>query len=627
VLAALGLALAVLLAYHNSFDGALVLDDGDAITNNPSIRQLWPPGGIFSPPPEAGVAGRPFANFTFALNYALSGREVWSYHVFNLALHLGTALTLLAVARRTLRLPALRGRFGAAALPLATTIAGLWALHPVQTAAVDYISQRTELLMALCYALTLLGFLRYAEKPGAARGALVLGACVLGMASKEVMVTAPVAVAWFDRVFLSGSWREAWRRHGRLHLGLAATWLVLAALMLSAPVTDRGVGFGQGVAALTYAQSECRALLLYLGLAAWPNPLVFDHGWAFVRGAAAVPYALGLGAVLLATLALARRAPRAGFALAWFFLLLAPSSSVVPIIQQPVAESRMYLPLAGPLALAVLAAYAWLQARTWRIAAALALAGGALTVLRNSDYQDALTLWSDTIVKRPRNARAHTNVAVALSAAGRFDESAVHAGAAVKLQPDSPYAQTNLGAAFLQAGLVERALPHFEAAARSAPEMAVVQTNLGDALVMLGRTAEAIPHYRAALARNPAHGKAHSNLGVALQLTGQLEEAIAHGETAVRLLPENAETHYNLGNSLARAGRHAEALRSFARAVELRPDFASARYGLGQMLLRTGRAREAVAQLEIALQLQPGFAEAQQALAEAQRAAAGGQKP
>src|SRR5205085_3762936 len=122
----------------------LVLDDITTVTGNDSILQLWPPGAVLSPPNNAGIGGRPVANLTFALNYAIGGTQVGSYHVFNLALHACSALALFGVLRRTFLQPALRPRFGAAASGLALAIAALWAAHPLTTAVVDYVSQRTE---------------------------------------------------------------------------------------------------------------------------------------------------------------------------------------------------------------------------------------------------------------------------------------------------------------------------------------------------------------------------------------------------------------------------------------------------------------------------------------------------
>jgi len=133
-------------AYLPSFFGAFQYDDLPSILANPTIRHLWPLSGPLSPPSGAlTVSGRPVLNFSFALNYWLSGYRPWSYHLVNLAVHLAAALTLFGLLRRTWQ----NSDWAAA------TAATLWAVHPLTTESVTYIVQRAESLMGLFYLLTL----------------------------------------------------------------------------------------------------------------------------------------------------------------------------------------------------------------------------------------------------------------------------------------------------------------------------------------------------------------------------------------------------------------------------------------------------------------------------------------
>jgi tetratricopeptide (TPR) repeat protein len=621
--AVLAIVLAVAAAYHNSLPGALFFDDQSSVVENPSIRSLRPSAELFAPPVEAGVAGRPVANFTFALNYAVSGLRPWSYHAGNVALHALCALALYGIARRTL----LRSQFGARtqgdAAPLALAIALLWAVHPVPSGVVDYVSQRTEALAALCYLLTLLGFIRTIETGSRWWQLASISACALGMGSKEVMVTAPVLVLLYDRTLIAGTFRAAWFARRSYYMALGATWLLLAGLMLNSRLGDRGIGFGLGVTGFSYAVTECGAVLRYLWLSVWPSPLVFDYGWSFVRDpVVALLCVAGLAAVVgVVAVGLWRR--RAwGLAGAWFLLLLAPSSSIVPVIQQPVAENRVYLALAGIVALGVVSAYALLGRRAWQLLAGAAVVGCVLTVQRNLDYADEISLWTDTVVKRPQNARAHSNLAAALLLAGRIDDALQHALAAVRLRPGYPDAHTNAGGALVQLGRVDEALPHFEAALAKLPDSAAAHYNLANALLRAGRTDEALARFAAALRLNPNHAQAHNDLSVALLQLGRTAEAITHGNEAVRIAPRSADAHYNLGNALAAASRTAESFEQFTTAIRLKPDFSKAHHNLGVALLRSGRAAEAVAAFETALRLNPGYAEARRNLEVARRAAA-----
>ncbi len=221
------IVLAVWAAYANSLSTPFVFDDMKSIHENPTIRHLWPLADVLSPPNTAtGAAGRPVVNLSLAINYALGGLEVRGYHVFNTLVHALAALTLFGVVRRTLLRPVLRERFGPAALPLSFAVALLWALHPLLTESVTCVVQRTESLMGLFYLLTLYGFIRAVDSPVPGRWEIFsVIACLLGMATKEVMVSAPLIVLLYDRTFVAGSFRGrvaasargcmwGWRRPG-----------------------------------------------------------------------------------------------------------------------------------------------------------------------------------------------------------------------------------------------------------------------------------------------------------------------------------------------------------------------------------------------------------------------------
>ncbi len=295
---ALIIVVAVLVAYHNCFALPFLMDDPLAIVDNPGIHHLWPIWDVLSPSPTSLVGGRPVVSLSFAVNYALGGVTVGGYHAFNLAIHALAALTLFGFVRRTLLRPSLRERFAASATSLALATAVLWAVHPLQTEAVTYVSERCELLMGLFYLLTLYCFVRGTDskRSGSWFTAAVV-ACLLGMASKEVMVTAPLMVLLYDRTLVSGSFREAWKRHRWLYLGLASTWLLLARMMIG--LHSRGVGLGLQISWWSYALVECRAIVKYLCLAIWPHPLVFDYGeftnWPGYKDGAVCVDSTGIG--------------------------------------------------------------------------------------------------------------------------------------------------------------------------------------------------------------------------------------------------------------------------------------------------------------------------------------------
>lgn len=349
VLAGSLIVVAALAAYQNSFSGPFVYDDRPAILDNDSIRRLWPVGGALSPPEDTTASGRPLLNLSLALSHALSGREVWGYHALNLLIHVLAGLTLSGVVRRTLRQPVVRERWGAAALPVALAAATLWTVHPLQTESVTYIIQRAESLMGLFYLLTLYGVIRGADsrRPGAWY-VLAVAACLAGMASKEVMVTAPAMVLWYDRTFVAGTFRAAWRQRRPLYLALAGTWLQLAWLMASTGGNRGGtIGSGVGIPWLAYGLMQYQAFARCLQLSVWPHPLVFEYGTLWVnRATEIVPYAPVVVAGVAGTAVTLRRWPAVGFLGAWFLGILAPTS-LMPGTTQMIVEHRMYLSLAA----------------------------------------------------------------------------------------------------------------------------------------------------------------------------------------------------------------------------------------------------------------------------------------
>jgi len=613
ILAGASLVLAALAAYHNSFSGPFIWDDLFSITGNPTIRH-W--SSALLPPGDVGVGGRPVSNLTLALNYALGGTGVWGYHALNLLIHMLAGLTLLGLVRRTLQRPVLNERFGASALPLALAVAILWTVHPLQTESVTYITQRYESLMGLFYLLTLYGFVRSVESAAPARWqVLSIGAGLLGVLSKEMIVTAPVMVLLYDRTFVAGSFLEAWRRRWRYYLGLASLWVLLVPLL--AGVHQRSAGFELGVTWWHYALTSCRSVVLYLKLAVWPHPLVLDYGPDIVHHAGAVvPYMMVLAVLVAATAVALWRRPVLGFAGAWVFIILAPTSSVVPLAGQPTAEHRMYLPLAAVIGLGVVALHARMGRRSLLVFAAAAVGLGWLTIQRNEDYRSELAIWSDTVAKRPNNERAHNNLGLALEKlSGRQQDAIVQYEAALRLKPGYAEVHYNLGHAWSQLpGRLNDAAAQYEAALRIRPAYAEAHYNLGVVWSQMpGRVQDAIVQYEAALRLKPDYAEAHNNLGLAWsQLPGRLPDAIAQYEAALRLKPDSVEVHNNLGLALAKVpGRLQDAAAQYEASLQIRPADAEAHYNLGVVWSQLpGRLQDAATQYEAVLRLKPDYAEA-----------------
>jgi tetratricopeptide (TPR) repeat protein len=626
LLAGLVIFIAVLAAYTDSLDVPFVFDDVSAIQQNQTIRHFRT---ALSPPPGAlPVSGRPILNLSFALNYALSGTDVWSYHAVNLLIHALAGATLFGLVRRTIairREAVSDPQSGLSILP-AFAVALLWTLHPLQTESVTYTSQRAESLMGLFYLLTLYGFVRGMECEKAPEGApnrwfgLSCLACLLGMLTKEVMVTAPLMALLYDRTFVSGSFAEAWRRHRIYYNCLACTWILLVVSVASAGTTRGGTsGFAIGSAWWAYGLTQFEAVAHYLWLSLCPSPLVLYYEAFWVKGAGQVlPYALVVVPLGMATLWALWRRPIAGFLGAWFFAILAPTS-LVPNSIQMIAEHRMYLPLAAVMAAAVAGIFA-LVGRTvgFSLCLVVAVGFGIATALRNEAYQSNLTLWADTVAKQPENAFAHNNLGEALFERGSVAEAVDQYREALRLRPDSVSAYVNVGYALLLSRQVAEAKQDFEMALRLEPGYPQAENGLGAALFSSGQIDDAMAHFREAVRVNPEYAEAYSNLGTALASVNRLPEAIDAYERALELNPHSQEAHFSLGNAYYQINRPTDAIREYEAALRLQPGSAEAYNHYGILLAQVSRWAEAEEQFKEALRLQPGYKEAQDNLRELQ---------
>ena len=603
------LVAAGLIVYANSLWGVFIFDDQNSILGNPQIRRLWPLWNAFSAPANTPVAGRPIVALSLAINYAVGGMDVRGYHAWNVGVHILCALVLFGIIRRTLGRSPLLERFGSASDGIAAACALIWLVHPLQTEVVNYVTQRTESMMALFYLLTLYAAIRAldAGRPAWWHGVSVL-CCALGMASKEVMVTAPLMVLLYDAVFRSGPFRPVFEKRWPLYLGLAATWTILLALTWSG-LRARTVGFSGEASAWDYALNQSIMVTRFLRLAVWPNALVLDYGAAQPTAVLQVwPYLVVVALIVVATgMALVYR-PAIGFLGAWFCLILAPTSSVIPIATEVGAERRMYLPLAAVVVLIVSCGWIWLR-RHSRAVPALLLVGvagslGLISARRNTEYRSDERLWRTVVERRP-HWRAYSNLGEALQRAGRRSEAIQQHREALRLNPEAPEALYNLALDLERNGELDESISHYKDYLRLRPDDGPAHNQLGIALAKRGKLEDAIAEYREALRLAPDFAEAHRNLGTSLLQQDKAGEAAEHFEQFLAVHPDDADTQNSLGVTLAMQNKLEQAALHYARAGQIDPENTDARMNLGRVLLLMGRTAEAAEHFREAVRLKP----------------------
>jgi tetratricopeptide (TPR) repeat protein len=588
-------------AYANSFRGVFIFDDLD-IPKNIGTVTLWPPWAALSGP----NLSRPLIGLSLAINYVVSGFDVWSYHFLNLTIHLIAGLALFGIVRRTLLNPRLSDRFGRHSTGLALVIALVWLVHPLQTQSVTYIIQRAESLMGMFYLLTLYCVIRGADSQNSRPWYVAaVVACAAGMLSKQVMVTAPIVIFIYDCLFLSGSFVRALRKRAGLYAGLAVSWVILAALIIAAPAS-RTAGFAvTSITPWDYFKSQFGVIVHYLRLSFWPGSLCLDYGWPKPTSAAQIiPYALIVVDLEAATLwALIRRRPVA-FLGVWFFGILSLTSSFMPIADLAF-EHRMYLSLAALVALIVLGAYAIV----WRLPRGLAahevgptllrdriaiitviVVTGALcflTLRRNQDYNSGVAMWTDVASKWPTNPRAHNNLGLFLAKQGDLDQAIPEFNRSLQIDPGYADAHENLGMTLVQQGNLDDAIEHFRRAVEIDPTLVDAYTKLGAALANQKRIDEAFAAFSKALAISPDYGPALANMGFAQQRQGRTEDAIASFERALPHLANNdlaAHIHVSLGDLMQARGETSQAAFHYQEALRLKPGLVPAEQRMRQII-------------------------------------------
>lgn len=624
-----------LATYANSLRGPFVFDDHIAIVGNDNLRQVFPLSRFLN-------GSQPLTDLSFAISYAISKYETWSYHAANVAIHLAAALVLFGLVRRTLSRSPTPPRIQARSDFLALAISLLWLVHPLQTESVTYITQRSEALMGLFYLLTLYCTCRAIEgtRSGWWITAAIL-ACAAGMFSKAVMVTAPVVVLLYDSILGEGV-RIALRKRRPLYLGLAATWSLLFVVGLVQGVfsTDAAastVGFSYtGVTTWDYFKSQPAVILHYLRLSIWPVGLCLDYGWPVASGMAIyLPFALLL-LWLLSSAYLVIRGMFAdagsnrkslaglGFLGLSFLIILAPTSSFVPI-KDLAFEHRMYLPLAFLLALLVILAEALINHLFSARSALQKTAGPALVAVcilclavlthrRNELYANPVALWEQTVKIAPHNPRPRNALGYALRIAGEDTRALAHFDDAIAIDPAYAGAFANKGESLLMLRRSADAVAAFDKALQLSPNTfnADVHFYYGAALLESNRPDEAIEQFRIAIGKNPRHGLARYNLANALMRIGRPDQAVAVFRETIELIPDHAETHVNLGLALMKLGSNDEAIASFEsalRAVRRRPSHDAelkAHYNLALILQSKHRQRQAADHFGQVLRLDPG---------------------
>lgn len=554
-------SLATAIAYGPAVSGSFVFDDLDNIRGNTALTDFPPDLAWHNP------ASRWLTTLTFAMNYQISGWDTWSYRVTNIAFHIGCGWLVFLLSK--LVLVAYRDNEAEALLPtshVAWLVAAFWLVHPLPSAAVAYIVQRSEILAAC----SILGFLvaiirdSQSDTPGRPWQWIAAAIFAAGICCKTNVVSALPIAMLMDRLLLSDSWIAVLRKRGFLYLlpvtmGTLSLWILLPGLQRG----DAGVGFSDEIPTVPiYLATQSQVFWHYIYLCLWPSELSIDYRWPPVESvSAAIPWIVPTLTLLAFGIWRYRKRKLDGWLVLCLFLLLAPTSTLIPITDMAV-EHRMYLGSATVIALCVVLANYLISlspagikiSPIFGLCLLCILLGCFLlrTFTRAQDWSSAFNLWLSAAKVTPSNPRALQNLTSAAIEEGREPE---------------------LTAALIQLRLQAVAAGDFAPA---------VASRLGEEYLKAGNPAKAEPLLLEAVEgldpsgttdERQEHAAARINLALVLLERSEFEEAEKHLRAGVRSDPLAAYGFAILGDLLMRKANFAEAAKQFRAALAIQPDW------------------------------------------------------
>ena len=555
---------------------------------------------------------QPLTWLSFMMDYQLFRLNPGGYHLVNLLLHIINSILLFLILNRMTH-----------AQWKSAFVAALFALHPMHVESVAWIAERKDVLSAFFWMLTMGAYVLYTEKPGVKKYLLTIVFFSLGLMAKPMLVSLPCVLLLLDywplgrlrlnqsldvpKISESKKEKKKARKisasangkgttppdHSRLWQRLwpfireKIPFFALSAIstMLTF-IGQQKVGAIESFEVLPIGARICNAFISYAG---YIGKMIYPHSLAVFYPHQGTPplWEVFLAAVfvLIVTLLIIRWAAKMPYlAMGWLWYLgtLVPVIGIIQVGMQSMADRYTYIPIIG-----VFVATTWAVpdiARNWRYRQYILTTGAGivLSVLMFSTWmqvkywQNSITLFEHAIQVTDNNYLAHNNLGIALSDAGKREETMVHYREAIRIKPNYENAHFNLGNHLSAQGRTDEAILSYQEALRLRPNYAKAHNNLAALLISKKIFKEAIGHYQEALKADPTNWGTHYNLGVAWMSIDHYEEAIGQFQEAIRINPRFIQAHNAWGIALARSGKTGEAIDHFREALRMKPDFREA---------------------------------------------------
>jgi len=568
------LALAVAFAYANSLKVEFIYDDYAFVYNNEAIRTFTPlskflfSNEAFSQPVNYHVY-RPLASFSFAINYAFGSLSPFGYHFVNVLFHTLNVFLLFLVLRK---IGFRSGPSFAAAI--------VFAIHPVHTEAVTWISGRGNVLFLFFFLIAYLLYMKADADDETKRLVLIFGAAAaygLALLAKEMAMPLPAILFGHDLYFHpERSRRERLRRFWVfVPFILVAIIYVLTRSYVLGKVAQ--VSYHGGSSYMTFLLM-LKAFAIYARLLFIPVDLSlsrhFQHVYSLFDMSVFPSFCIVAVATVTGTITF-RRSRHFSFAFFWFAVTMLPVSNIIPV-NAIVADRFLYGPSIGFCILIAV----WLTAipkseaaRRLPAAAAIVLVlffYMALSIGRNNDWADAVRLWSKTAKASPTSFTAFNNLGFEYMRRGRIAESIEAFNKALEIKGDLPEAHLNLATCYSKINNIEMAVHHYNAALPQLDNKAETRHKLGELLERRGSIDQAITQYEQAVTENPGLIEARRRLAV-LYSQRDIQRAIDHYSALLEAVPDDADSHYRLGFLYYRQSDMSNAVKALQKSLSVDP--------------------------------------------------------
>lgn len=598
IIAALAVFGSVFLVYGSTLGHEFVTwDDMGLIKENPNVREMTfsTVKQVFtSYDPELYI---PLTFLSYQVDYTLGGGSPAPFHLTNIILHALNALLVIWL----LYLPLGNGI-------IAFGLGLLFALHPLNTEAVAWMSARKDTLSTFFFLIALIAYLLFDERKDARMYVASLCAFLLGLLAKVMIVTLPVVLILLDL--------------------LRGKPITKRSLIEKAPFFALSVLFGIialfGKKEILVSSTLWQKILMagkstafYLEKFFLPSDLSVMYPYGKTITTFSVDFLLPLAITVLLIAAIVwfwkkKRAVSVG--LAWFLLTLVPTfTNFAKGGEIYVASDRYaYVPMIGLLIAIGAIASAWLaQSGGVREYASKQRSLGTVTIfvlilfawrssVQASTWQTSETLYKNVLRSYPAAQAAHNNLGMEYLVQGKPDDALKQFDLALAIRSD-PRTKVNRASALLRKGMTDAAMKEYEEVVRLAPDLPDGHYGIGNIHRSAGRLHEAVIGYKRALAADPTYTNALNNLGAVYIQLQEWDKAIATLQKSIELHPEFAASYYNLAGAYERSGMKAEAEAAYREAIRLEPEDADALASLATLVYDRGEIDEAAQLLMRAL--------------------------